>query len=79
MTRRWFSVGLLSADCCGQGEVIAHILNGVINKPVRDALLLNHAIDDVKKRNKDDDLSTLALSMTASMPKTLANILTYHY
>ncbi len=39
-----------------QGEVIAHILNGVINKPVRDALLLNHAIDDVAARNKDDEL-----------------------
>ncbi|KAK3070282.1 hypothetical protein LTR53_010729 [Teratosphaeriaceae sp. CCFEE 6253] len=38
------------------GEVIAHILNGVINKPVRDALLLNHAIHDVAARNKDDEL-----------------------
>lgn len=27
-----------------QGELLAHILNGVINKPVRDALLLNHAL-----------------------------------
>ncbi|RDW61560.1 hypothetical protein BP5796_11452 [Coleophoma crateriformis] len=26
------------------GELLAHILNGVINKPVRDALLLNHAL-----------------------------------
>ncbi|KAG6041316.1 hypothetical protein E4U41_004967 [Claviceps citrina] len=26
------------------GEVLAHILNGVINRPVRDALLLNHAL-----------------------------------
>ncbi|RYP32132.1 hypothetical protein DL767_005368 [Monosporascus sp. MG133] len=26
------------------GEVLAHILNGVINKPVRDALLLHHAL-----------------------------------
>ncbi|KAK4539844.1 hypothetical protein LTR36_010305 [Oleoguttula mirabilis] len=38
------------------GEVIAHILNGVINKPARDALLLQHAIKDVAERNKDDDL-----------------------
>ncbi|TKA71515.1 hypothetical protein B0A55_06114 [Friedmanniomyces simplex] len=38
------------------GEVIAHILNGVINKPARDALLLNHAIDDVAAKNKDDEL-----------------------
>ncbi|KAK5126841.1 hypothetical protein LTR08_004591 [Meristemomyces frigidus] len=38
------------------GEVIAHILNGVINKPARDALLLQHAIKDIAARNKDDDL-----------------------
>nr|POE89990.1 annexin a11 [Quercus suber] len=38
------------------GEVIAHILNGVINKPARDALLLHHAIKDIAEKNKDDDL-----------------------
>lgn len=27
-----------------QGEVLAHILNGIINKPVRDAMLLHHAV-----------------------------------
>ncbi|KAK6818850.1 hypothetical protein PG987_016303 [Apiospora arundinis] len=31
------------------GEMLAHILNGVINKPVRDALLLNHALTASKK------------------------------
>ncbi|KAK0628650.1 hypothetical protein B0T17DRAFT_573719 [Bombardia bombarda] len=31
------------------GEVLAHILNGVINKPVRDAMLLNHAVTLSKK------------------------------
>ena len=30
-----------------QGEVIAHILNGAINRPARDSLLLRHAIQDV--------------------------------
>jgi hypothetical protein len=30
-----------------QGEVMAHILNGVINKPARDAMLLHHAIMDL--------------------------------
>ena len=39
-----------------QGEVIAHILNGVINKPARDSLLLHHAIRDIASRNKDDEL-----------------------
>lgn len=27
-----------------QGELLAHILNGVINRPVRDALLVHHAL-----------------------------------
>ncbi|CBX94991.1 hypothetical protein LEMA_P114060.1 [Plenodomus lingam JN3] len=29
------------------GEVIAHILNGVINRPARDAMLLHHALMDL--------------------------------
>ena len=37
-----------------QGEVIAHILNGVINKPARDALLLHHAIADISSRSSDE-------------------------
>lgn len=39
-----------------QGEVIAHILNGVINKPARDALLLRHAIQDIAEKNKEEEL-----------------------
>ncbi|KAK6952142.1 hypothetical protein Daesc_006674 [Daldinia eschscholtzii] len=31
------------------GELLAHILNGVINKPVRDALLLHHALTASRK------------------------------
>ncbi|KAI8944038.1 Annexin [Xylaria longipes] len=31
------------------GELMAHILNGIINKPVRDALLLHHALTASKK------------------------------
>ncbi|KPM39166.1 hypothetical protein AK830_g7376 [Neonectria ditissima] len=31
------------------GELLAHILNGVINRPVRDALLLHHAITASRK------------------------------
>lgn len=38
------------------GEVVAHILNGVINKPTRDAMLLHHAIQDIAEKNKDDEL-----------------------
>jgi hypothetical protein len=30
-----------------QGEVIAHILNGVINRPARDAMLVHHALMDL--------------------------------
>ena len=32
-----------------QGEMLAHILNGVINKPVRDALLVHHALTTTKR------------------------------
>ncbi|KAF2163042.1 hypothetical protein M409DRAFT_68681 [Zasmidium cellare ATCC 36951] len=38
------------------GEVIAHILNGVINKPARDALLLQHAIRNIAEKNKEEEL-----------------------
>ncbi|KAL0937609.1 annexin ANXC4 [Colletotrichum truncatum] len=31
------------------GELLAHILNGVINKPVRDALLIHHAVTASRK------------------------------
>ncbi|KAI9662112.1 MAG: hypothetical protein M1831_002808 [Alyxoria varia] len=36
------------------GEVIAHILNGIINRPSRDCMLLRHAVNDIT--NKDVDL-----------------------
>jgi len=39
-----------------QGEVAAHILNGAINRPVRDALLLHHAVSDVASHNRNDDI-----------------------
>lgn len=32
-----------------QDELLAHILNGVINRPVRDALLLHHAVTASRK------------------------------
>ncbi|KAF4553199.1 Hypothetical protein D9617_7g029260 [Elsinoe fawcettii] len=38
------------------GEVLAHILNGAINRPARDALLLRHAIQDIADHNKDEEL-----------------------
>ncbi|KAH0353495.1 Annexin, partial [Aureobasidium melanogenum] len=38
------------------GEVICHILNGAINRPARDALLLRHAIDDISTHNRDEEL-----------------------
>jgi hypothetical protein len=31
-------------------------LNGVINKPARDALLLEHAIRDIADKNREDEL-----------------------
>ncbi|KAB2580385.1 Annexin A4 [Lasiodiplodia theobromae] len=39
------------------GEVCAHILNGVINKPARDAMLLYHALTDLMDTGNDRDAS----------------------
>ncbi|KAH8686132.1 hypothetical protein BGZ60DRAFT_365120 [Tricladium varicosporioides] len=41
------------------GEVLAHVLNGVINRPVRDALLINHALTALRK---DEPCSELIIS-----------------
>jgi hypothetical protein len=38
------------------GEVLAHVLNGAINKPARDALLLHHALRDIAERNSEEEL-----------------------
>lgn len=39
-----------------QGELLAHILNGIINRPVRDALLLSHALNLPKSDPSRNDL-----------------------
>ena len=39
----------LSSDTIFQGETLAHILNGVLNRPVRDALLLHQALGETSK------------------------------
>ena len=39
-----------------QGEVLAHVLNGVINKPARDSVLLRHAVMDIRSHDKEDEL-----------------------
>lgn len=44
-----------------QGELLAHILNGVINKPVRDALLVHHALTASKKDGLRRELLTSRL------------------
>lgn len=44
-----------------QGEVLAHILNGIINRPVRDALLLHHALTTSKKDELRHELLTSRL------------------
>lgn len=36
-----------------QGETLAHILNGVLNRPVRDALLLHQALEETSKDRSD--------------------------
>ncbi|KAI4676182.1 uncharacterized protein J4E84_009579 [Alternaria hordeiaustralica] len=44
------------------GEVIAHILNGVINRPARDAMLLHHALVDLMEPANDGRSSNSRLS-----------------
>jgi hypothetical protein len=44
------------------GEVIAHILNGVINRPARDAMLLHHALMDLMEPLNDSRSSNSRLS-----------------
>lgn len=39
-----------------QGEMLAHILNGIINRPVRDTLLLHHALNLTKSDSLRVDL-----------------------
>jgi len=39
------------------GEVIVHILNGVINRPSRDAMLLHHAVMDLKEGRRSSSSS----------------------
>lgn len=41
-----------------QGEVIAHILNGVINRPARDAMLLHHALMDLIEPSHSESRSS---------------------
>lgn len=43
------------------GELLAHILNGVINKPVRDALLVHHALTASKRDGLRRELLTSRL------------------
>jgi hypothetical protein len=41
-----------------QGEVIVHILNGVINRPARDSMLLQHALIDLRPRRRSSTSSS---------------------
>ncbi|KAF4124719.1 ANX protein [Geosmithia morbida] len=43
------------------GELLAHILNGIINRPVRDALLLHHALTASRKDELRHELLTSRL------------------
>ena len=44
-----------------QGELLAHILNGIITRPVRDALLLHHALTTSRKDELRHELLTSRL------------------
>ena len=42
-----------------QGETLAHILNGVLNRPVRDALLIHQALAETSKDRNELLISRL--------------------
>jgi len=51
--------GNFAKDCLKKshnlvGEIVAHILNGVINRPARDAMLMHHALSDLAPTEKTD-------------------------
>ena len=43
------SIAFLTPPLPSQGETLAHILNGVLNRPVRDAMLLRQALAETSK------------------------------
>ena len=45
---------IIRTNPLNQGETLAHILNGIINAPVRDALLLHQAINESTKQARDE-------------------------
>ena len=54
---------------CHQGEVIAHILNGVINRPSRDAMLLHHALMDLIEPASTSTSSSTSKDKSSSSAK----------
>ncbi|TKA49332.1 hypothetical protein B0A49_12490 [Cryomyces minteri] len=52
------------------GELIAHVLNGVINKPARDALLLHHAIANIASSKSASHPSSHSSSSSSSPPSS---------
>ncbi|KAJ4985268.1 annexin anxc4 [Stagonosporopsis vannaccii] len=63
--------GSFARDCLRKsnnlvGEVIAHILNGVINRPARDAMLLHHALMDLIEPSSSNSNSNSSSNPTRS-------------
>lgn len=54
-----------------QGETLAHILNGAINRPMRDALLLHQAIRESKSTRERSELLISRLVRLHWEPKHL--------
>ncbi|SPO00165.1 related to annexin XIV [Cephalotrichum gorgonifer] len=61
LTKGNFARDLLKKSTNLVGEVLAHILNGVINRPARDALLLHHALTASRKDDLRRELLTSRL------------------
>jgi hypothetical protein len=65
-SRFWFDRRKGTDGACSQGEVIAHILNGVINRPSRDAMLLHHALMDLIEPSQSPKSSSSNIKPSSS-------------
>lgn len=59
-----------------QGETLAHVLNGVINRPMRDALLLHQALHESRSGKERSELLISRLVRLHWEPKHLEQVKT---
>lgn len=63
-----------------QGEVLAHIINGALNRPMRDAVLLHQAIDEfAKARDPRTPSSNNPKPVTARSELLISRVVRLHW